>query len=196
MSRNQSPVKPVKWEFASSRREVQVSLLNWLPQPYRCSYTCTPVGGASCTGLQITNNSDTIRRPWWGGRPRVWEWYLSSWSLQLATKWTATRMNLIREANSSPAALWHHTAETDPVLGLATGFLCVREPLWIDFLTNLSTWSGNIQQLHGTFNLHGCNEKMWQNVLNRRIKCALCANGEPLLVTLLGAKHLRWTCGT
>lgn len=62
-------------------------------------------------------------------------------------------INLLQEANSSPAAIWRHTAVRAPVLGLATGFLCVREPLWIELLTNLSTWSGNIQQLHGTFHL-------------------------------------------
>lgn len=72
-----------------------------------------------------------------------------------------TRVNVIREANSPAAAFRRHTAETDPVLGLAPGFLCVREPLWIEFLTNLPTWSGDIQQLHGTFNLQWmqCKEK-------------------------------------
>lgn len=78
------------------------------------------------------------------------------------------RVNVIREANSPAAAFRRHTAETDPVLGLATGLLCVREPLWIEFLTNLSTWPGDIQQLHGTFNLQWMQfkEKYGKNVLN------------------------------
>lgn len=95
---------------------------------------------------------------------------VSTRSQQLSTQWAAwirldIWINLVREANSSLAALWLHTAARAPVLGLATGFLCVREPLWIEFLTNLSTWSGNIQQLHGTFHLQRMqfNEKQYEN---------------------------------
>lgn len=88
--------------------------------------------------------------------PQMWftdVWVVSIYWIPAAQHALNSWIHLIREANSSPAALWRHTAERAPVSGLATGFLCVREPQWIELLTNLSTCSGNIQQLHGTFHL-------------------------------------------
>lgn len=139
----------------------------------RPPYSSTPVGGVSCAGLTgqecrltIIQTATQMER---GTLSLV-----SARSQQLSTQWAAwirpdVWINLIREANSSPAALWLHTAERAPVLGLATGFLCVREPLWIEFLTNLSTWSGNIQQLHCTFHLQWMQfnwETIWKQISN------------------------------